>query len=135
MRGAFGQQRNHNKEETILNISLLLRFVYLLRTNRNRPYHTTPVPYRPTPYQYIPIPYIHTYQSGQLRPSFFFLFFVSPFPLSSVLSLFLLQPLTLSVSISDTPFFSFLSPPISPLSSPSSSVSYVKVVSLQSTLW
>ena len=116
MRGAFGQQRNHNKEENILNISLLLRFVYLLRTNRNRPYHTT----RTVPSHTVPIHTntVHTYIPIWTASTFFFSFFSS--------SLLFLSPpsclsffcnLSLCRSLSQT-LPSSLSYPLLPLHSP-----------------
>ena len=106
MRGAFGKQRNHNKEETILNITLLALHISVENKQEQPiPYHRRTVPAHTVP---IHTNTIHTYiPSGQLRRSFFFssslLFLSSP----SCLSFSLLQSLTLSVSISDT-LFSFI---------------------------
>ena len=87
----FWQERNHNNEEAS-RVRSTSSYICLLRTNRNN--HIIPPPYRTVPYRtntYQYHTYIHTYiPSGQLRLSFFFLFFfVSPFPLFSILSLFL----------------------------------------------
>lgn len=116
MRGAFGQQRNHNKEETILNISLLLRISVEHKQEQTIPYHRRTVPSHTVP---IHTNTVRTYIPIWTASTFFFLSFLR-LSFSSLLrpiSLSLFCNLSLFRSLSQTLPFS-LSYPLLPLHSP-----------------
>lgn len=126
MRGAFGKQRNHNKEETILHISVENK------QEQPIPYHRRTVPSHTVP---IHTNTVHTYSVHTIwaASTFFFLFFfVSPFPLSSILSFFLSLAISHFVGLYLRHSL-FLFP--LPSSLPSTLLSLILCVSLQLTLW